>query len=82
MIHLHGGGMDMKNKLQQKIDDYKAFTFVAIALSGFLYIGLFIETAHEQWKMCFLIGAISILLTLSFLFVKKISQWKNELDTE
>jgi len=62
-----------KKKLREKISDYQHFSFVLIALSAFLYIGIFVDQYQYEGRRVFLLAAWMILFLLSAFFFRFLS---------
>lgn len=66
-------------ELKDKIADYTQYAMILVALSAFLYIGIFIPSEQLIDKLNLLIGAICLLLALSCFFIMKVLRYKKRL---
>lgn len=74
--------MDRK-KLHDLIDDFKRYAIVLLAVSTFLYIGLFIPESHmnlSQQEEYVLLSATTVLLFSSVICFKQSLKYRKQLE--
>ncbi|MGM7702106.1 YrhC family protein [Pseudalkalibacillus sp. Hm43] len=74
---------EMVKNLQEKIADFKRFSFVLLSLSAFLYIGSIVPfEGKETADQLMLLSASYTFLGVTILFYRRISVWKKKLNTD
>ncbi|MBM7701439.1 YrhC family protein [Metabacillus iocasae] len=67
-------------RIETKIEDYRRFIYVLLSVSTFLYIGILIGNGEKAlFQLNVMMGAIVLLLGLSFYFAFKVKKLKKEL---
>ncbi|WP_408007005.1 YrhC family protein [Pseudalkalibacillus sp. A8] len=74
---------EMVKDTEDKIADFKRFSFVLLSLSVFLYIGSIIPfEGKETTDQLVLLSTSYISIGIALLFYRKISKWKKLLKEE
>ncbi|MEH7384021.1 YrhC family protein [Bacillus sp. JJ1521] len=67
-------------KLSSKIKDFTNFGYILLVLSVFMYIGIIIPEERSPFQIYTMMGAILVLLSLSFTFFFLAIKYKKQFE--